>query len=263
MNTTDMDFNFLFKGDDLFKDGVINHNSEHKLSSDGKHLCCKATGDEVEQFLKQLFRAIFIGKDTPDNEIYDLREQSLRKDTKGSKTVRTALLKNCVRWFYASWRLIVEKKETPFDSGDTFLNTARTYWEKHYVARINMKKDIGNKTCSEYKMHKYLESEANLNLLKKQLRMLNPNFIVLMDGDWEIGREILMNKIWNDEKWNKACKDEQGTWIWYSGNRMIIQVYHPSNTHMTDETKYRMLVDRLQDFVKKYNNIVNKIFNNQ
>ena len=122
-------------------------------------------GDEVEKWTYCPMRLLIITKDLNDEEPWDIRAETGRKNSSGKENViiSASFYKNLMRWAYGLL-IVNEGKAIPSFEAVNQQDVYQPFYDEKPIARINCKKQLGGSSISPQKLKSYLNRYQDLLL---------------------------------------------------------------------------------------------------
>ncbi|MDO4161237.1 MAG: hypothetical protein Q4D41_12345 [Prevotellaceae bacterium] len=139
----------------------------------------RMSGDEEMRWVNSNSRILFITKDLNDDEAWDIRKETGRKNHTKEVAVTTLFYKNMMRIVYGLVHAMEDGHAPSFDEANNPDNFIPCF-ENAATARINCKKQVGGATIANNTLKNYISAYADL--LARQILLLDANIIVCCGG---------------------------------------------------------------------------------
>ena len=199
-------------------------------------------GDEEAAWEQAPLRMLVLTKELYDEDCWDIRSESGRVPSPHLDNGKTAtrFFPNLELWVYGLMNT-PSRRTLPFDKAD---NQAKRqlFYETAPIARINCKKQCGEKAASNAVLQRYFENYADL--LVEQIRLYNANLLLCCGGQG-IMVKFLSNHLFPDlQEINGHCFYSP------SNNVLVVKSYYPSYYVYSRKEMYTNMMRDYQAFLK-------------
>ena len=228
-------------GDELVSDGLL-YRGNIEYNSNGNWVHNK--GNESELWEKSAKRILILSKDLNDDEAWDVRGETGRKNKLGQDNiiiVTARFYKNMMIWIYGLLNVDKNGKTPDFDAIDSSI-IYQPFFDKAPIARINCKKQVGKGEIENVALQDFMERYKDL--LIKQINVYDADIILCFGGQSIIKDFVADHCIDDLEKVNN--------YIYYSKhlNKTVIDAYHPSYLGYSNKKLYTELMENYEEFIK-------------
>jgi len=205
-------------------------------------------GNEMEIWQNAPKRILYITKDLNDEEGWDIRCETGRKNYSGEEHIRIHKGTNfCPNYMYQVYGLGHTTVEHCVEKDSFSDEDAIAYFDTCALARINCKKQLGKGSLDDNVLTEYINKYSDF--LKRQILLLDADIIVCCGWTQKGG-----NKIWDFV--NTHCYEftKVNDWISYnqSLNKIVINSWHPSMWRISVKDFYQQMIEAYHDFLKQY-----------
>ena len=202
-------------------------------------------GDEVEKWTYCPMRLLIITKDLNDEEPWDIRAETGRKNSSGKENViiSASFYKNLMRWAYGLL-IVNEGKAIPSFEAVNQQDVYQPFYDEKPIARINCKKQLGGSSISPQKLKSYLNRYQDL--LLEQIRFYDAD-ILLCCGGSDLIKDFIQENYLPDLVY-------VNDWMYYSisTNKLVVNSWHPCYRNDTHQNMYEEMMANYGDFLGKY-----------
>lgn len=202
-------------------------------------------GNEGELWQHSPKRILFITKDLNDDEAWDIRSETCRKNHSGENNLRTAS-RFCKNYLYQIYGLGHTTSEKIINYNDISDKEAIEYFDVSTIARINVKKQLGDSSIKANVLREYIDKYADL--VKQQILLLDADIIVSCGS---VIFHFIKENCYNLEKIND--------WIYYCCdlNKIIVNSWHPAYYGVSTKDFYNGMIEAYYEFLQSHTNFIN------
>lgn len=190
-------------------------------------------------------RLLIITKDLNDEEPWDIRAETGRKNSSGKENViiSASFYKNLMRWAYGLL-IVNEGKAIPSFEAVNQQDVYQPFYDEKPIARINCKKQLGGSSISPQKLKSYLNCYQDL--LLEQIRFYDAD-ILLCCGGSDLIKDFIHENYLPDLVY-------VNDWMYYSisTNKLVVNSWHPCYRNDTHQNMYEEMMANYGDFSEKY-----------
>ncbi|EJU06886.1 hypothetical protein [Fusobacterium hwasookii] len=183
---------------------------------------------DEESYFKAPVKILYLLKEVNGGD----RDWDLREYVKNGG--RATTWDNITRWTKGIFRY---REELEWNSLENINKDSRKGTLKHIIA-VNLKKIPGGHTTDYKKLEDFLKKESNVNYLKQQILLYNPDIIVCCGTGWLYSNYI--------EKGMKWAKTKRGILYNKENNKLIISYSHPE-ARVSSNLLYYGLIDAIKE----------------
>lgn len=205
-------------------------------------------GNEDEVWQQAAKRILFITKDLNDEEAWDIRCETGRKNGSGENNIKIFRGTNfCPNYMYQVYGLGHTTAEHYVDIDSIAEKDVIDYFDTCALARINCKKQLGNSRLDDRKLDEYINKYSDL--LKRQILLLDADIIVCCGWTQKTG-----NRIFDFVCTHCYEFEEINYWISYNRllNKIVINSWHPSTRHVSVKNFYDQMMEAYREFLRRY-----------
>ena len=189
-------------------------------------------------------RVLVLTKDLNDEEAWDIRAETGRKNFSGEDNViiSAPFSKNLMRWVYGLLTIDGNGRAKLFAEADR-QDVYQPFYDNAPVARVNCKKQVGTSSISTSVLRSYMERYKDL--LLRQIRVYDANILLCCGGSGAIKDFVAANYVTDLVKLNE--------WVYYSPQtgKIVIDSWHPTYTGDTHEKMYTDMMMNVEDALAK------------
>lgn len=201
-------------------------------------------GDEGRIWERAARRVLILTKDLNDDEAWDIRAETGRKNFSGEQNVviSAPFIKNLMRWVYGLLTIDADGRAKTFAEVDR-QDVYQPFYDNVPVARVNCKKQVGTSSIAPAVLRAYIERYKDL--LQKQIKMYDADILLCCGGSGAIKDFVAENYLTDLVKMND--------WVYYSPltNKLVIDSWHPTYTGDTHEKMYTDMMRNVEDALAK------------
>lgn len=221
-------------GSEIAADGLLNRG--RFVYRDG--YWSREPGDEERIWKSAARRVLILTKDLNDDEAWDIRCETGRKNFsgEGNVTVSAQFHKNLMRWVYGLLTMDTHGRAKPFAEADR-QEAYRPFYDMAPVARVNCKKQVGTSSISTPMLQAFMERYKDL--LLRQIDAYDANILLCCGGSGAIKDFVAQNYL--------TDLVQKNYWAYYSPSRrkIVIDSWHPSYTGLTHEKMYEDMMENV------------------
>lgn len=205
-------------------------------------------GTEDELWQHSPMRILYITKDLNDEESWDIRCETCRENYSGEDNVRIASNNFCKNYLYQIYGLGHTTPEKMTDYNGFSDKDAIEYFDKSTIARINVKKQLGKSSISNYVLKKYIDKYSDF--IKRQILLLDADIIVCCGSSNNSLDKLILNFV----KENCYNLEKINNWIYYCAemNKVVVDSWHLSVRGVSIEDFYNDMISAYHSFLKEY-----------
>lgn len=195
-------------------------------------------GNEVENWNNSSHRLLILTKDLNDEEAWDIREETGRRNMVAFSYERAiSFYKNLRMWSYGLLQSTIDGYPSYDEARD--MDISGPFYETAPIARINCKKQVGGSSISDQSMMYYLETYSEF--LLKQIALYDADMILCCGCS--TGKNLILDFIRSQYLKDLICIPETDNWIYYSPSthKIIVNSYHPSARIGYEDTYINMM----------------------
>lgn len=202
-------------------------------------------GDEEGTWNAAPRRLLILTKDLNDDEAWDIRQETGRKNTIAFNYEQTLpFYKNLRMWSYLLLTATTDYVPSFREARD--MKVTGPFYEQAPIARINCKKQVGNGSLADSALLKYMHDYAPL--LSRQIALYDANLLLCCGCSAGTNRilDFVRAQYLPDLQYLPECED----WIYHSPStgKIAINCYHPS-ARISYEDTYERLAYAYQKFL--------------
>ena len=204
-------------------------------------------GNEGELWQHSPKRILFITKDLNNDEAWDIRSETCRKNHSGENNIIIDTSSNFSKnYLYQIYGLGHTTSEKIINYDDISDKEAIEYFDVSTIARINVKKQLGDPSIKANVLRKYIDKYADL--VKQQILLLDADIIVSCGS-------IIFHFI----KENRYNLEKINDWIYYCCdlNKIIINSWHPAYYGVSTKDFYNGMIEAYYEFLQSHTNFIN------
>ena len=201
-------------------------------NSENKKLFVRDGLIHEESYFKAPVKILYLLKEVNGGD----KDWDLREFVKNGG--QSATWNNITRWTKGIFRY---GEELNWSSLEEINEDSRKETLKHIIA-VNLKKIPGGYTTDYKKLEDFLEKPSNINYLKQQISLYNPDIIVCCGTGWWYSNYI--------EKGMKWKKTKRGILYNKENNKLIVSYSHPE-ARVSSNLLYYGLIDAIKEIYKK------------
>ena len=200
-------------------------------------------GDEEGRWERAERRVLILTKDLNDEEAWDVRCETGRRNFSGKETVAVsaAFYKNLMRWVYGLLTADGEGRTVPFEVADR-QEVFRPFYDEAAVARVNCKKQVGGSLLGNGALRWYLERYGDL--LGRQIGLYDAEILLCCGGSGLIRdfvRERCLPDLRRVNDWMHASP---------STGKLVVDSWHPSYRGETHRGMYEGMMTAYREYLK-------------
>ena len=227
-------------GDELAPDGLLYRG--RFVYRDG--YWSREPGGEDSLWDNAARRVLILTKDLNDEEAWDIRTETGRKNFTGEDTVviSAPFSKNLMRWVYGLFIINSGGRAKPFAEADR-QELYQPFYDQAPVARVNCKKQVGTSSIDTSVLRAYMKRYKDL--LLRQIKMYDADMLLCCGGSGAIKDFVADNYLADLTKVND--------WVYHSPQtgKFVIDSWHPTYTGDTHEKMYTDMMRAVSDAVDK------------
>ncbi len=193
------------------------------------------SGDEEMKWKNSKLRLLFLTKDLNDDEAWDIRYETGRKNGTSTPQVTALFCKNMMR-IAAGINSFANNSRLDYESVE---EVPYTIFDNMTTARINCKKQPGGGSISHKRLKTFMDVYADL--LTRQIINLDANVIVCCGGSSLI-KDFVAAHCYTD-----LVKKNDWVYVSPSTGKIVIDSYHLSYHFITEEDFYNQMMTALME----------------
>ena len=219
---------------EIANDGL--HNKGRFQYSEDGFWSREPSGDEEWMWKASRMRLLFLTKDLNDDEAWDIRYETGRKNGTAYPQVTALFYKNMMRITTGLRIWVLYDKVEDYDGVENYSQS--TFFNALATARINCKKQPGGGSISNERLKTYID--AYTDLLTKQIVNLDANVIVCCGGSSMI-KDFVAEHCYTD-----IVKKNDWIYVSSSTGKIVIDSYHLSYHFISEKDFYNQMMKALE-----------------